>query len=149
MQLILRQKAEKDVKFNFDTDVVFQVNDGSLVMTTTVFTNEGPISGTRHFSQGGSDILTDLTRKCSRRSASPSVPSRRTSIASSTNHARRGSKNASSHPLLRRRSADILTEESLGISPELANSPLFQKNRSPERQNHVDHGRPSIEISHH
>ena len=137
--------------FNFDAEVVFQVNDGTLVMTTTVYTNEGPISGTRQFLQCDSDILPDLTPKCSRRASMSSSTNnaRPTSISSSPNNARRRSRTISPRPIFQRETGDVLIEERLEKSKKLGNNPLFQKNKTPERKSHIDHGRPNIEISQH
>jgi hypothetical protein len=151
VQFILRQAAEKDVKFNFDAEIVFQVNDGTLIMTTTVYTNEGPISGTRQFSQWDLDMLTDLTPKSSSRRASmcgSTKNSRPTTVSASrlVESSRRRSRTASPRKVLRRESAEETAEK---IPPELANNPLFQKNKSPERKKRIDHGKPRIDVSQH
>ena len=66
-RLILNQQAEKDVKFCFDSEVVFEASDETLLMTTTIHTNNGPIVGTRIFSKYNLDQLSDTIGSYDRR----------------------------------------------------------------------------------
>ena len=79
VKLVLTQVAEKDVRFKFDSKVVFEMRDGVLVMTTTVETDKGPVSGTRTFSWFDLDNLHGGSRRGSYLDFLPvvKVPSRR------------------------------------------------------------------------
>ena len=80
-RLILNQEAEKDVDFCFDSEIVFEAFDETLVMTTTVQTDEEPVTGTRTFSRYNLDQLMDQI----------SAPDRRPSFCLGQNRSRRGS----------------------------------------------------------
>ena len=82
-QLILQQVAEKDVHNKSNSETIFEVKDGNMVMTITVQSNEGPISGSRYFTRYDLKNLDDLTPN----------PSRRASICVTPNRSRRGSVN--------------------------------------------------------
>ena len=132
VRLVLNQVAEKDVEFHLDSEIVFEVCDGQMVMRTTVYTSNGPISGTRQFSLYNLDDLQDPTPNPSRRpSYCPSAtPSRRASMSVTPNPPRRGSISAPQQPFLRRSSADFQFGTSL-LAPQFAAR------------------RPSIDISYH
>ena len=103
--------AEKDVDFNLDSETVFQVFDGTLVMTITVYTDKGPVSGSREFTMYDLDDVIPLVR--SRRCSS----TRRLSGMS---------------PFLRRVSEDVLIEEDMlcGIyrRPSETPNPVYDTN---------------------
>ena len=116
VKLVLKQVADRDERFHFDSDVTFEVYDGELVMTTTVHTDEGPVSGTRTFTRYDLDKLMDLNMNLSRRnsncsrrnslrksSASPDN-TRRNSVCVSPNLSRRASVNVPPQPFLRKTS---------------------------------------------
>ena len=73
VKLVLKQVADRDERFHFDSDVTFEVYDGELVMTTTVHTDEGPVSGTRTFTRYDLDKLMDLNMNLSRRNSNESA----------------------------------------------------------------------------
>ena len=101
-------------------------------MTTTVYTKNGPISGTRQFLRYDLDNLMDMTPNASRRA----------SYCASPNRSRRGSVNTAPHPFLRRGSSDFPPDECLQITPKFGSNL-----QTPENQGHIRHRRPSIEIS--
>ena len=80
-RLVLNQEADKEFEFHFNSEIVFEALDETLVMTTTVFTNDGPIIGTRTFSRYDLDQLLDIVPN----------PDRRPSFCMAQNIARRGS----------------------------------------------------------
>ena len=86
-RLILNQVAEKDALFNLSSEIIFEACGDSLVMTTTVQTDEGYISGTRTFSRYDLDELLDTI----------SIPDRRSSLCMAPNISRRGSFATSNH----------------------------------------------------
>ena len=108
------------------------MHDDNLIMTTTVDTKKGPISGTRQFSRYDLDNLMDMTP----------IASRRGSYCTSPNLSRRGSVNIPPHPFLRRGSTDVPPDECLQIPPKFGSNL-----HAPENQGHIRHRRPSIEIS--
>jgi len=77
--------AEKDVLYTYDSETVFEVRNGDMVMTMTVKSDEGPISCTRYFSRYDKNL----------KERTPN-PSRRTSISATANLFHRGSMKADS-----------------------------------------------------
>ena len=129
-RLILHQVAEKDVIYKYDSETIFEVKNGDMVMTITVQGEEGPISGTRYFSRYELTNLEELTPN----------PSRRGSICVTPNRSRRGSMNGDS----RRPSAAGAD----AISEALARS--FGSNfLMPQNSENIIQRKPSIQISHH
>ena len=51
VKLLISQISDKEVEFRYDSEIVFEVDGGDLIMTTTVYTKEGPVSGIRRFVQ--------------------------------------------------------------------------------------------------
>ena len=143
MRLILRQEADKEIEFHFDSEIVFQVYDDTLIMTTTVYTKQGPISGSRHFTKHNLDNVTELVPKSSRRASTggPQIRSRRCSVSPALNISRRGMRNVSPHPFIRRASSEILIEEHNLIQNNCGNH-----SRTSGTQ---EYRKPSIEISLH
>ena len=80
-RLVLKQEAEKEFEFHFNSEIVFEVSGETLLMTTTVLTNDGPIIGTRTFSRYDLDQLLDMAP----------YPDRRPSFCMAQNISRRGS----------------------------------------------------------
>ena len=129
IKLIMSQTSEKDVEFRFDSEIVFETIDGTLIMTVTVYTDEGPVSGTRHFVQYNLDNLGSISPNNSRRGSYSVSPSRRSSMS------------LAPQPFLRKLSTEI---HDSGLHMGKSGNNLL----SPEKTNHVNHRRPSIEISH-
>ena len=131
-RLVLRQVAEKDVRFRFDSEIVFEVCDGKLVMTTTVQTDKGPVSGSRQFLEYDLDKLCNLREVSSTQrgsfSLSPFIGSPRPSFSLSS-----------------RRSSKEIPEE---ISQQLARK-FGRRLSMPKVSEQLLPLKQSIEISHH
>ena len=159
VKFILSQVAEKDVWYKSDSEVVFEVrDDGDLIMTTTIFTDDGPVSGTRTFVRFDLDTLHDIdpiqgrrnsaliTPNLSRRGSFDVASGRRGSDLFAPNLSRRGSYNVPS-----RRASNIeLSEEALQSLLKISERRLsLPRNRiqllPPGQQTELT---PSIEISH-
>jgi hypothetical protein len=131
VQFVLRQVAEKDVRFRSDSEVTFEVCDGELVMTTTVQTEKGSISGTRNFLPYDLDKLGDQVMP---------ISSRRGSFAPSPMRSPRGS--VITMPTRTSKSDEIL--DLLQAPPKYGRSLSI-----PQFSDPVCQQKPSIEISHH
>ena len=159
VKFVLSQVAEKDVWYKSDSEVVFEVgDDGDLIMTTTIFTNDGPVSGTRTFVRFDLDTLHDIdpiqgrrnsaliTPNLSRRGSFDVSSGRRGSDLFAPNLSRRGSFNVPS-----RRASNIeLTEEALQSLLKISERRLSLPRNPihllpPGQETKVT---PSIEISH-
>ena len=127
VRLVLKQVAEKDVRFKFDSEIVFEMWDEDLVMTTNVITSTGWISGTRCFSRYDLDNLFEANK----------IPSRRASFSITPNLSRRGSYNV--------RQDDTLEN----FAQILANKQEKRRLSLPKPPAVVQTGGPVIEISHH
>ena len=136
-QLILRQVAEKDVKFRNDSEVTFEVSDGELVMTTTVKTRKGNISGTRNFLQYDLDKLGNMIQP---------ISSRRGSFAPTPMRSPRGS--VITIPALTSTGDQENDSQAPPFSLQLP--PKYGRRLSiPQLSDSVVQQKPSIEISHH
>ena len=131
-RLVLQQVAEKDVYFNFDSTIVFEVCDGELVMTTTVQTGKGIISGTRNFLEYDLDKLGNMMP----------ISSRRGSFAPSPMRSPRGSViTIAGQPSKEDQEEDLLHPPPKHVR-RLSLHP-------PSLSDHTLQQKPSIEISHH
>ena len=130
-QLVLRQVAEKDVRFKSDSEVNFEVCDGELVMTTPVQTRKGKISGTRNFLQYDLDKLGNMDQ---------TISSRRGSYAPSPMRSPRGSVIT----IPGRTSTEDHEQELLQPPPTYG-----RRLSIPKLSDAVLQPKPSIEISHH
>ena len=130
VRLVLNQVAEKDVRFNLDTEIVFKVNShDELVMTTKVIDNQigDPIIGTRRFSRFDLDNLIEVTK----------VQSHRPSFSVTPNLSRRGSYN-------------VRQDETLDNFSQLLSAKLEKRRLSlPKTLTSLQSSGPIIEISHH
>ena len=131
VKLLISQISDKEVEFRFDSEIVFEVDGGDLIMTTTVYTKEGPVSGIRRFVQFNLDNLANVTPNSSRRN----------SYQASPHASRRSSVNLAAQPFLRRLSTEV--QDGGQHMARLANSLI------PESSKSIFHRRPSIEVSHH
>ena len=131
VKLLISQISDKEVEFRYDSEIVFEVDGGDLIMTTTVYTKEGPVSGIRRFVQFNLDNLANVTPNSSRRN----------SYQASPHASRRSSVNLAAQPFLRRLSTDV--HDGGQQTLRLANSLI------PESPKTIFHRRPSIEVSHH
>ena len=130
-QLVLRQVAEKDVRFKSDSEVTFEVCDGELVMTTTVHTVKGNISGTRTFLQYDLDKLGNMDQ---------TISSRRGSFAPSPMRSPRGSVIT----IPGRTSTEDQEQDWLQPPPKYG-----RRLSIPKVSDAILQKKPSIEISHH
>ena len=133
VKLVISQVSEKNAEFGHDSEIVFETEGGTLIMTTTVYTDEGPVSGTRRFVQYNLDNLANITPNTSRRNSYQASP-----LAS-----RRSSVNLAPQPFLRRLSTDVVNQEG-GLQQSKFGSALL----SVEPPKQSIHRRPSIEVSH-
>ena len=114
----------------FDSEIVFEVCNGELVMKTTIKTEKGPISGTRTFSECDLDKLFDMRQMAIQRG------SFQLNIFASSPRA--------SFSASRRSSKDATVE----ISQTVANMPGGRLSVSKCSKNFLQR-KPSIEISLH
>ena len=120
VRLVLNQVAEKDVRFNLDSEIVFEVCDGDLVMTTKVMTPcIGTVIGTRCFSRYDLDNLTEVSK----------VQSRRPSFSVTPNLSRRGSYNVRQDEILENFSqilAAKMEKRRLSLPKNISRGPLIE-----------------------
>jgi hypothetical protein len=136
-RLVLRQVAKKNGPFRFDSEIVFEACDGELVMTTTVETDKGPVSGTRQMMEYDLDKLCRLKQDSSSQrgsfSHSPFIRSPRASFSVSS----------------RKSSKEIPEEMSQQLATLQVASKFGRRLSMPKVSENLLTLKPTIEISHH